>query len=133
MANNGAIAKFLLTPLREGRQKYLGNNKKYIHFYSRPCGRGDYTGRVYRRHSDQFLLTPLREGRPYRSSFCMSSSKFLLTPLREGRQVLFGPPSLSYQFLLTPLREGRPRTICMIPKKSLYFYSRPCGRGDCSW
>ena|GEM_PF-3174956 len=32
---------FLLTPLREGRQKQPWSWKKIPDFYSRPCGRGD--------------------------------------------------------------------------------------------
>ena len=33
-------------------------------------------------------------------------------------------------FLLTPLREGRRRTAMRPCRTGLYFYSRPCGRGD---
>ena len=33
-------------------------------------------------------------------------------------------------FLLTPLREGRPALIFKNFRIFLYFYSRPCGRGD---
>ena len=33
-------------------------------------------------------------------------------------------------FLLTPLREGRPAATGRKQRKSSYFYSRPCGRGD---
>ena len=32
-------------------------------------------------------------------------------------------------FLLTPLREGRLQGACR-RRETLYFYSRPCGRGD---
>ena len=85
MANNGAISKFLLTPLREGRQKRIMCNTRYItflltplregrlsltgtasqnlYFYSRPCGRGDFTVCAPARRARLFLLTPLREGR----------------------------------------------------------------------
>ena len=35
------MAKFLLTPLREGRRKQLFHVVPLINFYSRPCGRGD--------------------------------------------------------------------------------------------
>ena len=107
MANNGAIAKFLLTPLREGRQKYLGNNKKYIHFYSRPCGRGDYIRLESHELDGTFLLTPLREGRLSSSSKVLKICSFLLTPLREGR-----------------------RTQIVYTVSDGDFYSRPCGRGD---
>ena len=99
-----------------------------------------------------FLLTPLREGRRIvsdRGRRCHvpisthapaggativnvkfgSGTQFLLTPLREGRRAASAILSWSSPFLLTPLREGRPRpqsTQCW----RLYFYSRPCGRGD---
>ena len=32
---------FLLTPLREGRPEGVGDSSESVHFYSRPCGRGD--------------------------------------------------------------------------------------------
>ena len=36
------LAKFLLTPLREGRRgNQIGSRILFRHFYSRPCGRGD--------------------------------------------------------------------------------------------
>ena len=37
---------------------------------------------------------------------------------------------LSTSFLLTPLREGRRKPPLQTRKRSVYFYSRPCGRGD---
>ena len=33
--------KFLLTPLREGRHDIPIHDPVQLHFYSRPCGRGD--------------------------------------------------------------------------------------------
>ena len=33
-------------------------------------------------------------------------------------------------FLLTPLREGRPSAFTRRIRSTVYFYSRPCGRGD---
>ena len=64
MANNGAISKFLLTPLREGRRDgRAGVQRDGYHFYSRPCGRGDETLPVPECLPAGFLLTPLREGR----------------------------------------------------------------------
>ena len=56
--------KFLLTPLREGRQRRCWRQSLAL----------------------SFLLTPLREGRLSRSQPCRQTlSIFLLTPLREGR------------------------------------------------
>ena len=59
-------------------------------------------------------------------------SKFLLTPLREGRPVGSVVLSVLLPFLLTPLREGR-RSRIDFNINLLYFYSRPCGRGDAVW
>ena len=36
-------------------------------------------------------------------------------------------------FLLTPLREGRRPFRTPRARRSHYFYSRPCGRGDLNW
>ena len=58
------VPLFLLTPLREGRQRTDGHISVMVL---------------------QFLLTPLREGRRRSSKILPTTSKFLLTPLREGR------------------------------------------------
>ena len=39
------LTQFLLTPLREGRRAALKSRIGDVHFYSRPCGRGDPTRR----------------------------------------------------------------------------------------
>ena len=124
---------FLLTPLREGRQaasRFRGGIKnisthapaggatcsccpadgRALHFYSRPCGRGDSSRARSSRQWYRFLLTPLREGRllfcgridevkpisthapaggatSARRTEAISIHGFLLTPLREGRRV----------------------------------------------
>ena len=82
---------FLLTPLREGRRAgqaaaragtpisthapaggaTTGNHRRSIrirHFYSRPCGRGDFNNSRGVLLCFIFLLTPLREGRPCAAS-----------------------------------------------------------------
>ena len=59
----------------------------------------------------------------------VKSASFLLTPLREGRQPSLMWPVLKLIFLLTPLREGRQKPYRRCPTR-MYFYSRPCGRGD---
>ena len=147
--------EFLLTPLREGRPRAGGRNDgNEDHFYSRPCGRGDFVGlqlvnvdHFISTHAPaggatfafseewdgltKFLLTPLREGRQKIKAGQHVSNLFLLTPLREGRLVFRDrADGHTGQFLLTPLREGRPypckRAVC----RQVHFYSRPCGRGD---
>ena len=102
-------AIFLLTPLREGRLTRLTKRRRLaMHFYSRPCGRGDTPLNKANLLSDAFLLTPLREGRRK------------ITEAKEVGDILF---------LLTPLREGRPG-VRAGRAGGRNFYSRPCGRGD---
>ena len=44
-----SVMLFLLTPLREGRRKHSERLRRgRTHFYSRPCGRGDWCGRLSR-------------------------------------------------------------------------------------
>ena len=99
---------FLLTPLREGRRRSAGRS----------------------RSRTKFLLTPLREGRQPMQLFRNSDLPFLLTPLREGRPWPRAMPYKAFSFLLTPLREGRHAKDWIWTRRSSYFYSRPCGRGD---
>ena len=68
-------------------------------------------------------------GATLQSSTSPQTERFLLTPLREGRLKNRCNPALETGFLLTPLREGR-RTITFEFSAPVYFYSRPCGRGD---
>ena len=122
------------------------------HFYSRPCGRGDAHGRTYGsfrqisthapaggatrvchhrcRQNDNFYSRPCGRGDNEINIGQRHGSQFLLTPLREGRQVLKRLVRIGTVFLLTPLREGRLLRIFKKQKIKLYFYSRPCGRGD---
>ena len=101
--------RFLLTPLREGRLRYIT-----VHCIK--C---------------KFLLTPLREGRPATAgTFPTSEFTFLLTPLREGRPTPITVGAIPSLFLLTPLREGRPAEAGHRAEAGGHFYSRPCGRGD---
>ena len=115
------FAKFLLTPLREGRRSptytRFGNSS---HFYSRPCGRGDPAGKA-EYVGQVFLLTPLRERRRSCSRCCSSTdSHFYSRPCGRGDVARSSVAAMSFPFLLTPLREGRrasastPRTPEMI-------------------
>ena len=103
-------ARFLLTPLREGR-RYIPQRK------CAECA---------------FLLTPLREGRLKTPSLkSLSSSDFYSRPCGRGdRRHSFGV-SAPRSFLLTPLREGRLWPCRAFSVSRRHFYSRPCGRGDC--
>ena len=46
-----------------------------MHFYSRPCGRGDRSGIPYEVLHSLFLLTPLREGRLTASTSCSAAGR----------------------------------------------------------
>ena len=124
-----AIALFLLTPLREGRLELDVLALCLVDFYSRPCGRGDLVERQTKRFTYCISTHAPAGGATIVNVKFGSGTQFLLTPLREGRRAASAILSWSSPFLLTPLREGRPRpqsTQCW----RLYFYSRPCGRGD---
>ena len=122
---------FLLTPLREGRPTWLLvlRNETNEHFYSRPCGRGDIENNVVCTVWLYFYSRPC--GRGDTTSFALPNILilFLLTPLREGRLSTITTVTAFTLFLLTPLREGRPEARSP-HHQTLYFYSRPCGRGD---
>ncbi|GEM_PF-1134460 len=100
---------FLLTPLREGRQFYTAVMRGEVKISTHaPAGGATWSISGSRRGRLRFLLTPLREGRLGDVVYGFHGEKFLLTPLREGR-------------LAAHLDDiARP----------VYFYSRPCGRGD---
>ena len=76
------------------------------YFYSRPCGRGDHY------HHEPRFRYPISTHAP-----AGGATSSLHT---AGTQI---------PFLLTPLREGR-RYGEGLREAVLYFYSRPCGRGD---
>ena len=123
-------------------------------FYSRPCGRGDHEDNDYPTvRTPDFYSRPCGRGDKGNSNEANAVTAFLLTPLREGRPVVprwaWGVTMISTHapaggatrpqtlwrfrlclFLLTPLREGRPGNVRSTFSGSLYFYSRPCGRGD---
>ena len=145
---------FLLTPLREGRQRVDALTVAgMLDFYSRPCGRGDVPAEcdVFL-PGNQFLLTPLREGRRSRPGSQGRLSDFYSRPCGRGDAEGLGQGFDREIFLLTPLREGRQdcRTfrervhgisthapaggatgrIQAVRAAAHYFYSRPCGRGD---
>ena len=79
---------FLLTPLREGRP--ARRVKIYIpdlHFYSRPCGRGDTSDWLMEIFPIRnFYSRPCGRGDLAERLGIGPEETFLLTPLREGRQ-----------------------------------------------
>ena len=100
-------------------------------FYSRPCGRGDYSKFSLASLYGLFLLTPLREGRPgFNSAASGSRHSFLLTPLREGRPCNRNSRCRNLMYFYSrPCGRGDPR-LPMLKNSVPNFYSRPCGRGD---
>ena len=124
-----------------------------VHFYSRPCGRGDCCGKRHDLRFRQFLLTPLREGRQQPIPTEAPAEKFLLTPLREGRRLplpqrrrlccisthapaggatksagkfVASKDSISTHAPAGGATGGRASSA----RRHHHFYSRPCGRGD---
>ena len=107
-----AAAKFLLTPLREGRPRMLltpltrplflltplregrpcGLRRLFVlrlDFYSRPCGRGDVPGTGEVLPALYFYSRPCGRGDPAGTPDAPQLGRlFLLTPLREGRHCL---------------------------------------------
>ena len=169
-------AKFLLTPLREGRRNgEVRKEAAQCYFYSRPCGRGDavkqdgaFAGYAISTHApaggatvttksahsslmisthapaggatrtlglhgappEYFYSRPCGRGDALHRRSTSYSNTFLLTPLREGRRKLLrntcGDVSIS-----THVPAGGATCAGHAPAhSSLYFYSRPCGRGD---
>ena len=83
--------------------------------------------------SNSFLLTPLREGRLHTPCGC-TSLRHISTHAPAGgatAKTALQSPRCAI-FLLTPLREGRHGQNHAAHLCPVYFYSRPCGRGDTS-
>ena len=131
MEGINSLFVFLLTPLREGRQKLrLPVNPQPWYFYSRPCGRGDSRSAGTYPRPAGFLLTPLREGRRREDGGRAALLRYFYSrPCGRG-DALHGPigcvrrmisthapaggatstdcaAAAGAAFLLTPLREGR--------------------------
>ena len=99
---------FLLTPLREGRlRRHDGLHRAGMHFYSRPCGRGDFAASISLR------------------------SCIISTHAPAGGATGCKPYSFPNWKISTHAPAGG-ATICGCgPKwRGRYFYSRPCWRGD---
>ena len=124
---------FLLTPLREGRPEAIIKIAETLTISTHaPAGGATRSTPNLEATNILFLLTPLREGRRCQTAPRTSCGRFLLTPLREGRPSRPRRLPGSFLFLLTPLREGRLPRCRRRARRTAYFYSRPCGRGDSS-
>ena len=145
-----AIALFLLTPLREGRLELDVLALCLVDFYSRPCGRGDFSQSpvgppgVISTHAPAggatkpyflinlifslFLLTPLREGRPAAGRDRKKNGRdFYSRPCGRGDEAARRRINERIEFLLTPLREGRRGTITGIPTGGTISTHAPAG------
>ena len=125
-------ASFLLTPLREGRRSKpspAARPRKY--FYSRPCGRGDLAVCGGRGMERLFLLTPLREGRlPQLDAAGEIGIISTHAPAGGATQDYHRYPR--HRPISTHAPAGGATRISTASNCwSTYFYSRPCGRGDC--
>ena len=150
---NLIFSLFLLTPLREGRPAAGRDRKKNGRdFYSRPCGRGD------RRRGRQVRADQISTHAPAGGATSWCCALFLcmristhapaggathrkLLPVRPYYISTHAPAGgATFRrlastcrwslFLLTPLREGRLAIFMILQLMTVYFYSRPCGRGD---
>ena len=146
-------AGFLLTPLREGRLAVFQqfNRRKIgisthapaggatgrtaqrrwclIHFYSRPCGRGDLYEMPRVDHETTISTHAPAGGATFSSEVFQGKASISTHAPAGGATPDQGYYGLSGVFLLTPLREGRPRFAGLFVR-AIDFYSRPCGRGD---
>ena len=101
---------FLLTPLREGRlRRHDGLHRAGMHFYSRPCGRGDFAASISLR------------------------SCIISTHAPAGGATGCKPYSFPNWKISThaPAGGATSHVVC-VEDGTYYFYSRPCGRGDIS-
>ena len=122
---------FLLTPLREGRRAADPEGLRGKgYFYSRPCGRGDRYANLEKRDREKFLLTPLREGRlcPCSVVFAVCSN-FYSRPCGRGDGRRRRRWTRTHHFYSRPCGRGD-SSGARLASASVNFYSRPCGRGD---
>ena len=124
--------RFLLTPLREGRLLgllvFLSAPSISTHAPARGATGPDAGPGLERPPISTHA--PARGATPRTWPTDTTGPRFLLTPLREGRPVIEASTGeIAVRFLLTPLREGRPK-CCRMAAGTVYFYSRPCERGD---
>ena len=129
-AAGGYADRFLLTPLREGRPEPVRRVKSSGDFYSRPCGRGDFFRAATESQClSYFYSRPCGRGDEHH----LEALRLLIisthAPAGGATRAASAILSWSSPFLLTPLREGRPECTAL-SRSRIYFYSRPCGRGD---
>ena len=150
------LSLFLLTPLREGRPEEAAHEatqvynisthapaggathrRNYrllnseVHFYSRPCGRGDESSFSSSSTIRSFLLTPLREGRLGFEDKGLHL-RLISTHAPAGGATSTSAPATSARAGISTHAPAGGATSALFCSRQIpfYFYSRPCGRGD---
>ena len=125
---------FLLTPLREGRPKFLPALRAYQLISTHaPAG-----GATESPHHERCFAGTISTHAPAGGATCASNRylaaiifNFYSRPCGRGDKLRRETRVGVSEFLLTPLREGRRRILLHFIIEQQHFYSRPCGRGDC--
>ena len=144
---------FLLTPLREGRHKtWFARSFSGTYFYSRPCGRGDRSGIPGPQVHSHFYSRPCGRGDDHEPAPHNAPAYFYSRPCGRG-DFLRLPTRLLCMRISTHAPAGGATWIIIMPvgvisisthapaggatsprtsknSTAMYFYSRPCGRGD---
>ena len=133
ISNNGSseLVVFLLTPLREGRPKPFAIAMLVPYFYSRPCGRGD-GGRPESEKANAFISTHAPAGgATVVATFCCHVLYCISTHAPAGGATYGWHISNLRIYISThaPAGGATSPAYFFIPAP-MYFYSRPCGRGD---
>ena len=155
ISNNGSseLVVFLLTPLREGRPKPFAIAMLVPYFYSRPCGRGDQCegtplffatyfysrpcgrgdgGRPESEKANAFISTHAPAGgATVVATFCCHVLYCISTHAPAGGATYGWHISNLRIYISThaPAGGATSPAYFFIPAP-MYFYSRPCGRGD---
>ena len=125
---------------------------RFLHFYSRPCGRGDSRCSSDRRADSHFYSRPCGRGDLYRG-FGIDATLIISTHAPAGGATIYARYSSAGQNISTHAPAGgatsSARILMRLPPISTHapaggatlpsalfqpdfshFYSRPCGRGD---
>ena len=122
---------FLLTPLREGRHPSgCSRRGRPYYFYSRPCGRGHGSLSLQLSKRIDFYSRPCGRGDANHCFVSAPAHHISTHAPAGGATFLIEAGAAMFRFLLTPLREGRRLPRRPAGSGRVYFYSRPCGRGD---
>ena len=106
--------------------------RRTSNFYSRPCGRGDLD-HVRQLVRAEVISTHAPAGGATWILLSHLQHSLISThaPAGGATTYLLSENTKFFLFLLTPLREGRREAAAGTRRFLRYFYSRPCGRGDC--